>query len=506
MPSKKTDKSNLGFLGEEYQLALLKCLIEDPVFFAGIEQLIDPNMFTDNINSVIVGFMKDCYTKTSAPPSYRDLDVYCRGKITNAIDVECATARLKELNAMPVGMNISVVHENAELFFRQQNLVSALKKASDIVKDGDFKRYPELKNLFQKALEVDSNDEIFTRFKVFDNFDAVISPNDVPVIPTGACLIDAAIGGGLEKGTLGLLIAPTSVGKTSATTGFAAGAAVHKCAANNFKGWKVMHLFFEDKVDAIKLKYYGWISKVNFNVRTVRGVQDIVRKCIEDSGYRQLINDNIHCVMGLNGQVDVDYIEREIKRQLALGVKTDLLVIDYFECLKLEGMSSSRQMHEMEGRAIRQIEALGKKYNIAIWCATQGNRGSIDKSTVGMADQGGSITKPQAATTVISLARTEEQRETHRVNILFNKTRSFGTEITRIDDVSFNNGTCTFDFSDKTDLLNKFGIKLDDNVVSGYTSNIHPNYGESPMNGFSINEPIIPNSNFDLGGGEDVPY
>lgn len=435
---------------------------------------------------------------------YADMDVLCRSKIQNGVDQERALSRVFEMRDSREEFDITLIRDNANKFFTQQNFIKSLKIASKIVEDGDFDKYIEARDIMFHSLDMSPTDDLFKRFQVFDDYEATINPDAPEVIPTGASLIDVAIGGGLKKGTLGVIIAPTSVGKTSATTGFCAGAATHLCAANNYKGWKVLHIFFEDEISDIKLKYYGWISRVDFTAQTIKKFQSEVTRQIEATGFRDIIQNNIHCYQGKNFAVGAIEIENEIKKELARGFKPDMLVIDYFGCLKRDTSGgASKNDYIVEEALMRQIESLAKKYHIAIWVPIQGNRDSIGKAYVDLENSGGSISKVQIAHTVISLARTVEQKQSHRINVILSKTRGCPTDLTEINDVSFNNGTCTFDFSDKPDLLLKYGINHDDRRVNGYSGNT-ADFGQSPLADWGQSVGIPTNISFDADG--DVPY
>ena len=60
--------------------------------------------------------------------------------------------------------------------------------------------------------------------------------------------------GGLGKGELGVIIGPTSFGKTSLTTAMASYAAEH-----NFK---VLQIVFEDRIKQIQRKHLGRITGI----------------------------------------------------------------------------------------------------------------------------------------------------------------------------------------------------------------------------------------------------
>ena len=56
-------RTDMGYLGENYQYLLVKYFIENPNFFTNLVTIIDQNMFTDEHLRRIVGMMKDKYTK-----------------------------------------------------------------------------------------------------------------------------------------------------------------------------------------------------------------------------------------------------------------------------------------------------------------------------------------------------------------------------------------------------------------------------------------------------------
>ena len=75
------NKSDLGFLGEDYQKQLVKCLIEDQHYFIEMYPILDQNKFTNECLRRIVGYMKDRYAETEVVATYSDLKVIARAKI-----------------------------------------------------------------------------------------------------------------------------------------------------------------------------------------------------------------------------------------------------------------------------------------------------------------------------------------------------------------------------------------------------------------------------------------
>ena len=245
------NKNDLGFLGEEYQKLFVKCLIEDKQYFGELYSVLDQNKFTNENLRRIVGFMKDRYAEVEIVPSYSDLKVIIRSRVSDEISRNIMISMLKEIYDIKME-SIDLIEDTCFKFFKQQNLIKALKETEDIIRMGDFNRYNEIVDKIQKAIETNEKKDL--GFRLFENLESDLSEDYRITIPTGADKLDDALYGGIGKGQLGIIISPMGTGKTSATTGFAANAAITKCKENNYKGWKVLHIFFEDTEVDIRRK------------------------------------------------------------------------------------------------------------------------------------------------------------------------------------------------------------------------------------------------------------
>jgi len=145
-----------------------------------------------------------------------------------------------------------------------------------------------------------------------------------------------------------------------------------------------------------------------------------------------------------------------IQQHISLGFIPDLVVIDYFECLKYE--KSSEQIGSewsMEGISMRKLESMAHELNVAIWVPVQSTKGAIGSDFVGVGDGGGSVKKTQIGHIVMTIAQTEEQKVQGKVNLHIGKSRGIRIGRTRFNNVGFNNGTCKFDFSELDSIDNE---------------------------------------------------
>lgn len=454
-------KIDLGYLGIDFQHKLVKLFFEDSTFFTMINPIVDQNMFTEDVLRRIVGFMKDRYNESGVAPTYVDMDLYIRIHVHDAITLDTILSTLQVLREIDlVGQDI--VKSEADKFFKQQNLTKAINKSIEIVKEGNVSKYYDIEDLIRGAL--DTNVSLDMGYNPMDGIDEALEENYRKVIPTGFSRLDKALYGGLGTGELGVIIAPSGVGKSSATTGFAASAATYKCKDNDYRGFKVLHIHFEDEDVNIKRKYYGWLTGVDAIDLSRPEFKEDVKSRLKNELFEeaQMIKENLWCFHLPSGEVTVGRIEQIVKQGIARGFKPDLIIIDYFECLEYDSADKTDSEWSKEGRTMRKLEALAHKYEAGLWVPIQGTKDSFDKEILGLSSGGGSVKKIQIGHVIITLARTQEQKKNHRVTISLEKFRAGRMDDSVMPNVKFNNGTCRFEIDEEEDQALDFIAQQED--------------------------------------------
>lgn len=462
--AKKIDRSTLGYLGEEFQMKLVKCFFEDGNFFKTIEHIIDQNMFTNEYLRLIVRLMRERFEERDVVSTYSEIDLLLKREVTEDIRLQYALETLKAIQNIEIA-GIDIIEDAAEKFFKQQNLTKAINKSQEIIKSGDFKSYNIIEDLIKKALEYNTRDDF--GWELFDNIEGDLREDYRETIPTGTPELDEALYGGLGRGELGVIVAPSGVGKTSICTGFSVAAALDKSPANNENGFKVLHFYFEDTDEAIRRKYYGNLLDMDAMVLSEPGVRPhAIEKLKEMKGsdeYKKF-KQNIRGERLPSGETTASDIRRKIDAYIARGFKPDLVIIDYFECLKPERESGLNESEwSKEGVTMRKLESICNEKKIAMWVPVQGTKGSIGADFVGLMHAGGSVSKVQIGHVIITLARTDEQKSQQRLNVFIQKLRAVKIGRDKFINVKFNNGTGKFDMSDMDDIDN---VVYEDNMQS----------------------------------------
>lgn len=228
---------------------------------------------------------------------------------------------------------------------------------------------------------------------------------------------------------------------TSLTTAMSSHAATYKCSQNNYQGFKVLQIVFEDRIKQIQRKHIGRITGIEAKDLSKPENIDKVREILSKYEDKELLRNNLKIVRFPSGEITANQIRRFIKKLINGGFKPDMVVCDYFECLCHEGSPNASNEYEKEGKTMRKFEAMAGEFDIAFWVPCQGTKDSLNAELVTMDKMGGSVKKAQIAHIIMSIARSVEDIESNKATIALLKNRA-GKSGKVFNNVEFNNGTC----------------------------------------------------------------
>ena len=443
----QNNKKDLGFLGEKFQYKLTHEFMENHTFFEDLSCIIDQNMFTDPNLKTFVGVMKNFFEREGNVPSYDMMEIELRDISHSDKETETYLAILEKIkNTASDG--VDRIRELAEKFFRQQNIVKTANEILKIAGNGDTDKYDACIGLLNDAMVKGTHNDFGEC--LFDHLNETLSDDYRVPIPTGIGKIDEALEGGLGKGELGVIIGPTSFGKTSLTTAMASHAACNK--------FKVLQIVFEDRIKQIQRKHLGRITGIEAKDLSKPDNIDFVMETIKNFPQREELNKNLRIVKFPSGEKTARQIERFIKRLINSGFKPDLTIIDYFECLEHEADKSVTNEFEKEGKTMRRFEAMAGELDMAIWIPSQGTKDSINLELVTMDKIGGSVKKAQIAHVIMSIARTVDDIADNKATIAILKNRA-GKSGKVFNNVEFNNGTCRISTDNVDEMDSLFEVK-----------------------------------------------
>ena len=397
---------NFGYLGNSFQIQLLNNIVIDKEFANSIVDVLDPKYFDNQYFKLIMQMIKEYYIKYEHSPTFATLEQLTKSEISSPMAQKMVLDMLSEVKEAPSEGN-SFVQEKSLKFCKQQELKKVMTKAQKIIDKGDFESYDHLEEMVREALQVGEVDAGTS--DVFANLDVVLDDDYRHPIPMGVPGIDNLLKGGLAKGEIGVILAPTGVGKTTFLT---------KIANNSFNlGYNVLQVFFEDNPKIIQRKHFTlWTGIAPDNLSNHR--DDVMAKVRE-------IKDNTKNRLTLkklpSDTLTMNQIKNQIRKMIAEGNKIDMIVLDYIDCITPD--KNLGDEWKSEGSVMRAFEAMCHELDIVGWTATQGNRSSISSEVVTTDQMGGSIKKAQVGHVIISVAKSLQQKEMNLATIAITKSR-----------------------------------------------------------------------------------
>lgn len=412
---------NFDYLGNTFQLQLLNQIILDKDFSSSIMDVIEPIYFDNKYFKIILQMTKEYHKKYESTPNFDTLEQIVKSEITQEMVAKIVLDTLTQVKEAPFE-GTTFVQEKALKFCKQQELQKAMDKAQKIITQGDFESYDKVEGLVRDALQVGEIDKGQT--DIFANLDTVLDEDYRHPIPMGIKGIDKLLKGGLAKGEIGVILAPTGVGKTTILS---------KISNTAFNlGYNVLQIFFEDNPKIIQRKHFTmWTGIEPDNL--VQNKEEVMSKITE---IKETMQNRLVLKKLASDTMTMSQIKNQVRKMIADGIKIDMVLLDYIDCVLPE--SSSKDEWKAEGSVMRGFEAMCHELDLVGWTATQGNRSSISAEVVTTDQMGGSIKKAQVGHVIISVAKTLQQKEMGLATIAITKSR-LGQDGVVFENCKFNN-------------------------------------------------------------------
>ena len=426
---------NFEYLGQQFQLQLLNQIIVDKDFSHTIIDVIENSYFENKYFKIIIQMIKEYYKKFDHTPSFETLEQVTKSELQQEIASKIVLDTIKKIKDVDID-GVGFVQEKALKFCKQQELQKVMTNAQKIIDGGEFENYDTLEGLVREALLVGNKDT--SMMDVFSNLDQVLEEDYRHPIPMGIPGIDRLLKGGLAKGEIGVILAPTGVGKSTVLT---------KISNHAYNlGFNVLQIFFEDNPKVIQRKHFTLWTGIHPDDLSDQKEEVFAKlKEIDETMENRLIMKKLP-----SDTMTMLQIKNQIRKMVADGIKVDMIVLDYIDCVVPD--KNLGDEWKSEGSVMRAFEAMCHEMNIVGWTATQGNRASISSEVVTTDQMGGSIKKAQVGHVIISVAKTLQQKEMKLATIAITKSR-IGDDGVVFENCKFDNAMLEIDTESTTTFL-----------------------------------------------------
>jgi replicative DNA helicase len=418
---------NFDYLGSTFQIQLLNQIVIDKEFARTIIDVIEPNYFENKYFKLIIQMIMEYYLKYEHVPTFDTLEQITKSEFQQEMASKIILDTLTKVKEAPLEGS-DFVQEKALKFCKQQELQKAITKAQKVIDGGEFENYDKLETLVREALQVGEREDGMA--DVFFNLEDVLNEDYRHPIPMGIPGIDRLLKGGLAKGEIGVVLAPTGVGKSTLLT---------KIANHAFNlGYNVLQIFFEDNPKIIQRKHFTLWTKIHPDELSDKKETVMTKvKEIKETMSNRLILKKLP-----SDTMTMLQIKNQVRKMAADGIKIDMVLLDYIDCVVPD--KNLGDEWKSEGSVMRAFEAMCHEMDIVGWTATQGNRSSISSEVVTTDQMGGSIKKAQVGHVIISVAKSLQQKEMKLATIAITKSR-IGDDGVVFENCKFDNGMLEID-------------------------------------------------------------
>lgn len=410
MDTSEDKKATFDNFGKSFQEKVLQALMHDKnwatqfIEVFQVDDCLGPQYLKVIANSYI-----DYYKKYKEFPSTDIMLTIMRDKLSSDKD---AVLRQQTINFFRTVLDhkdlgdLPWIKEKAYQFCREQNLMKALSQSVDLIPTG---KYETVVDVIKRAIAagtasspgLDYNNDIEARY----------SQTYRKCIKTGIPELDdrKILNGGLGAGEIGIVVAPTGVGKSHVL--------VHLTAQAITQGKNVFYYTME-----LNERYVG--IRVDSHLTGIPSLDCYERKEqikeFFEANQEQLGKLIIKEYPGRS--ITVNTLRAHIEKMSLVGVVPDLIVIDY------AGIMRSTEKYDLPRMElqfiIQELRSFGKEINIPVWTALQSNKEGAKSEIIDFTNLSEGFGQAFEADFILGLQRLSTQKTTGYGNVFVAKNRA----------------------------------------------------------------------------------
>ncbi len=391
---------SLQKFGTSFQTKVITCLLVDDEFIQTIYDMIQPEQLDTEAKQWIVKEIKSYFYEYKSVPTLDSLKVRMNS-VKSDILKDAIVDELRQVMKYIKATDLQFVKDETLEFCKNQELKQAIMKSVDLLQQ---QRYDEIKRVVDNALRAGTRRDIGLNY--VEEFDSILEDVSRSTVSTGFDAVDGITDGGLAGGELGIVVAPSGIGKSWL---------LQAIGANALRAGKnVMHYTLELNQAYVGLRYAAIFSRLETS--QIKEQKDKVKQMIKNQVKGELL-----IKYWPSKSATVQTMFTHLKTAELLGHHPDVILVDYADLLT--DSSGHGEVRHQLGTIYEDLRGLSGEFDVPVWTASQSNRSSIDAETIGAEKIAESYNKIMTADFVMSLSRKIEDKvaNTGRVHIIKNR-------------------------------------------------------------------------------------
>ena len=390
----------LSKYGQSFQSKVVSALLTDNKFIDTIGEITTPKFFENDANKWIVSEILNYHKEYRKPPT---LDVFKSqlSKVDNEILKKTVVDQLKHIYTQVGNVDLDYIKNEFTNFCINQNLKGVILQSVDLLKAGSYDR---IKDLVDKAMKVGVENNLGMDY--IEDYDDRMQDLKRSTVPTKWEPINDLMDGGLGPGELGVVVAPSGVGKTWILTAIGAEAVR--------KGLSVVHYTMELSEHYVGARYDTVFTGIPS--ADLKDKKDEVKAKIKNLKGRLLVK-----YFPPKG-VTVKKLQQHIEKMVTMDNRPDVIIVDYADLL-LSHSNKSDSTYAEQGGVYIDLRGMSGELEIPIWTASQTNRSAIDSEVIEADKIADSYAKVMNADFIMSWSRKSKDKlnNTARCHIMKNR-------------------------------------------------------------------------------------
>ena len=390
--------NSINNYGHKFQIQVLSSLLTHKEFLVNIHDIISDEYFENPAQKWAIKEILKYYDKYHTTPSLDILKVELQ-KVDNEVLQISIKEQLKEAYVTS-DEDLEYVQEEFTNFCKNQQLKKALMSSVDLLKSGDF---DGIRFLVDNALKAGQDKNLGHEY--IKDIESRYRENSRETIPTPWDKINNLLQGGLGNGDFGLIFGNPGGGKSWSLVALG-GHAVRL-------GYNVLHYTLELGEDYVGKRYDAFFTQIPVN--KVDSHRDKIEDIIPQLPGKLVIKEYP------TGKATISTIESHIAKATSMGLKPDLVLIDYVDLLS--SRKKNRERKDEIDDIYTSTKGLARELDIPIWSVSQVNRAGAKDEIIEGDKAAGSYDKLMITDFSMSLSRKKEDKVkgTGRFHIMKNR-------------------------------------------------------------------------------------
>jgi len=398
------EKASFERFGTKFQENFVQLILDDRVFADQIGEVLDTSFLELKYLRIFVDKIFDYRKKYGTHPSRDTITTILRTEIDK--ENELLQKQVREYFARVTSNDFSIdgeqhIKDQSLDFCKKQKLKEAMIKSVGLIQNSS---YDEISKIINDALKLGTDNNHGYDFIL--DFEKRFELKARNPIATGWELIDNISKGGLGRGELGVVIAPTGAGKSMAL--------VHLGAMALQAGLNVVHYTLELQDKVVALRYDSCITGISLT--DVKEQKDIVWSGVKDIKGKLIIKEYP------TKSASTNTIKNHLEKLKRKDFRIDMVIVDYGDLIRPINAQKEKRI-ELES-IYEELRGLAQVYQCTLWTASQTNRSGLNAEVITMESISEAFNKCFVADFIFTISRTIKDKNTNEGRLFVAKNRN----------------------------------------------------------------------------------